>query len=144
MNYKEEYEKLQAELERFKAENTQLKKELKRNYHGRKTRAFEVDYDKLIKLFGYKNVNGKLERTDDDYSIRCNYTTFMTNVVRAVMPYPRYSSKGTLITNVPMKYMTDEEYNLMDEFVNEAIDRCIEVKNKIDALKEDSKEDSNG
>ena len=130
-----ELEKLRKELENQKAENEYLRKQIQRNMHGRRSRCISVSDEQKIKLFGYKAVDNRLQKTTDFKYVNCNWTTFKDNLIRAILPYPRFNKNGNWIASTPISGMTDKEFEIVRELVVDIVERCIEVKDQLEEEK---------
>jgi hypothetical protein len=119
---------MKEELQKLRAENALYQKALKT--HGIRVRQVSIDKDAMLKLFGVKAVNGELVETTDARQLRINHNTFVSNLIRAVMPYPR-GNRNSWVGYKPFKDMTDYEYEECSKLIKKVIKLCLETKERI-------------
>lgn len=125
-----------AELEKLRKENETLRRALKRkdniNSHGKTTRRYDIPDNIKEKLFGVMVDGHELKPTNDAMTIRTNCNTFLSNLVRALCPYPRYNKTNGWVTNKPLIEMTDKEYRICVKLVNDVMKLVYAAKIKIE------------
>lgn len=128
-NMSEEIQKLKEEIARLRAEKAELREIIEQ--HGIDHRRIMIPESDLLRLFGVKCDNGKIAKTTEAATVRCNYATFKANVLRAVFPIPR-GNKNDWIGNKPIKHMTDFEFAIAKKLIETAVKACIEAKDELE------------
>lgn len=127
---------INTELERLRKENEKLKKALRKRElseaTGRRARSLDVPDNIKSKLFGVKVVDNEIVATDDVMVTRANCTTFLSNLVRALLPYPRYNKTNGWIANMPVSEMTDKEFKVCKKLVKDVLRLIYAAKIEIE------------
>lgn len=134
MDNNTEMEMLKARIKKLEAENEQYKKTIKA--HGIKVRHIPIDKEDMVKLFGFRYVNGTVADTTNTDCITNNYNTFTSNLIRVILPYPRGNKCGW-VGYKPFTAMSDAEYEVTEEFVKAVIQLAIDAKARIRILEKE-------
>lgn len=135
MDNNTELEMLKARIKKLEAENEQYKKTIKA--HGIKVRHISIDKEDMVKLFGFKYANGTVADTTNTDCITRNYTTFTSNLIRVISPYPRNNKCGW-VGHKPFMAMTDAEFEVTEKLVKSVIKLMIDAKARIKILEKES------
>lgn len=134
MDNNAELEMLKARIKQLESENKQYKKTIEA--HGIKTRHISIDKEDMVKLFGFKYINGTVADTKNTDCITRNYNTFTSNLIRVILPYPRGNKCGW-VGYKPFAAMTDAECEVTEEFVKSVIQLAIDAKARIRILEKE-------
>lgn len=125
-----------AELERLRKENESLRRALRKkengNAHGKYSRQFDIPEEIKQQLFGVKVLDNEIVPTNEPLIIRTNCQTFISNLVRIILPAPRFNKKGGWISHMNLCDMTDKEFKTCKKFVNDVIKMAYATKAKIE------------
>lgn len=131
-----ELEVLRIKILKLEEENKHYKKLLSK--HGIKERKIPLSADDKIKLFGFKYANGAIVDTTNYDTITTNYRTFMSNLIRVILPYPRGNKKGW-VGYKPYEAMSDFEFDGISQLSIQVFQLMLECKQKIRRAQEDEK-----
>lgn len=93
------------------------------------TRAIK-NHDKAHELFAISEHNGKI--IHDEKGFRGNFGTFYQNVFRAINPKVRKSGSRSGLMYTPVEELTDEEYEIYIQALEEVIDLVYYAKKKLE------------